>query len=125
MKEKKYIYCENDIEQAIKQVVENTFGWQYELTIFFTEKVIKEIKNYTNLFRFYDRNCAGCVCDNEECDFAHGKGKAEGCWEKAKNGELFDCPVRVNGSMTFTPGKGFDQVDISDRNKPPYPIVKY
>lgn len=121
--ENKYIYCEEDIKQAIDDAVGDTFNWEYELVNFFAEKVIDRLKFYTNIYRFYDRNCAGCVCENKECDFAMGNGKAYGCWEKARKGEIFDCPVRVNGSMTLTPGKGLSAVDISDRRKPHYPVI--
>ena len=116
-----YIYCENDFEQAMRSALKEMFG--YDLQEFIIEKSIKNLKNYTNLYRFYDRNCPGCVCGNDECDFAYGRDKARGAWEKAKEGQLFDCPVRVNGSMAMGPGEPIHPVDISDRDKPHYPIV--
>jgi hypothetical protein len=123
----KYIYSENDIRDAIKDVNEDTINLGYDLLEFFIEKVWENLKNYTNLHRFYDRNCAGCVSSNDECDFAFGRGKAKDAWEKAKVGEIFDCPVRTNGTLLFDknhPEKGIEDIDISDRDKPPYPIIK-
>lgn len=119
---KKYLYCENDFKQAMQAALKEMFG--YDLQEFIVDKSIKELKNYVNLFRFYDRNCPGCVRGNTECDFAYGRDEAKDCWEKAKTGELFDCPIRINGSFAMGPGEPFHQVDISDRDKPPYPIIK-
>lgn len=122
--ETKYIYCEDDIKQAIENTVKDTFNWEYELVNFFSGKVIDCLKFYTNIYRFYDRNCVGCVCGNKECDIATGKGECYGCWEKARRGEIFDCPVRVNGTMNFIPGRGLEKIDISDRDKPHYPVIE-
>jgi len=125
MKEEKYIYCEEDVKQAIEEAIKDTFNWEYNLVKFFSEEVIKNLKEYTNLYRFYRRNCVGCVSGKDECDFAYGRGKAKGAWEKAKKGEIFDCPVRINGNGIFNtqePEKGIQEIDISDRKKNPYPI---
>ena len=116
-----YIYCEHDFEEAIRETLKEMFG--YDLNEFIVEGAIKNLKSHANLYRFYDRNCPGCVCGNDECDFAYGRDKAEGCWKKAKEGILFDCPVRVNGTMVMGGGEGLRSVDISDRDKPPYPIL--
>jgi len=121
-----YIYCENDFKEAMRDSLRDCFG--YDLIEFIQENAIKKLKQYTNLYRFYDRNCVGCVSGNTECDFAYGRGNAKDCWEKAKKGELFDCPVRTNGTMVFNTvgrNKELQDVDISDRDKPPYPIVKF
>jgi len=118
----KYIYCENDFIEAMRGTLGEMF--KDDLNEFIVEKVIKNLKEHVNLYRFYARNCAGCVAGNDECDFAYGRGKAEGCWEKAVKGELFDCPVRTNGTLAFSREEGFRDVDISDRDKPPYPIIK-
>ena len=126
MKKKEYIYCENDVEQAIKEAIEDTFKWNYDLVEFFNERVARNLREYANLYRFYDRNCAGCVGSNDECDFAYGRGEAKGAWEKVKKGEMFNCPVRINGSFNFNtaePEKGLQKIDISDRKEKPYPII--
>uniref|UniRef100_A0A6M3LMU9 Uncharacterized protein n=1 Tax=viral metagenome TaxID=1070528 RepID=A0A6M3LMU9_9ZZZZ len=118
----RYIYCENDFEEAMREALKEMFG--YDLREFIVEKSIENLKNYTNLYRFYDRNCPGCVCGNTECDFAYGRDKAKDAWEKAKKGELFDCPVRVNGTMILdNPRGGLKEIDISDRKELPYPII--
>ena len=124
---KKYIYSEKDVRDSIKDVNEDTINLGEDLLDVFMEKVSTNLKEYTNLHRFYDRNCPGCVSSNDECDVAYGRGKVEGIWKKAKNGEVFDCPIRVNGTMCFDtshPEKGIEKIDISDRDKPPYPIIK-
>jgi len=123
---KEYIYSENDISDVIEDVNEDTINLGEELLEAFIKKVQYNLKEYTNLYRFYDRNCCGCVCSNKECDFAFNRGKARGACEKAKAGEIFNCPVRVNGSLRFDtnhPEKGLEKIDISDRDKPPYPII--
>ena len=121
---KGYIYSENDIRKAIQDANEDTINLGEDFLEAFIKRVKYNLDKFTNLYRFYDRNCGGCVCSNKECDFAHGRGKAVFAWKKAKAGEIFDCPVRTNGTMIFSPGKGFEKIDISDRDKPPYPIVK-
>lgn len=121
--EDKYIYSKADFEEAIQQGLKDSFG--YELVNFLKEQITEQLK-YVNIFRFYERNCCGCVGSNTECDFTYGRGEAKGCWDKAKKGELFDCPVRTNGTMILDPKKGkngLQSVDISDRDKPPYPII--
>lgn len=118
----KYIYSKSDFTQAIQQALKDMFG--YDLIDFIEEKTIKYLDEYVNLYRFYERNCAGCVDEKTECDVAYGKGKAKDCWEKAKKGELFDCPVRINGTLVFTKEEGIKKIDISDRNEPLYPIIK-
>ncbi|GAH84505.1 unnamed protein product [marine sediment metagenome] len=60
----------------------------YDLNDFIVGRVIKNLKEYVNLYRFYDRNCPGCVGGNDDCDFAHERGKAEGCWEKVVEGDV-------------------------------------
>jgi len=123
---KGYIYSEKDICDSIEDVNEETINLGKDFLEVFIERVKSNLKEYTNLHRFYDRNCCGCVCGNEECDFVYGKGEAEGAWQKAKAGEIFDCPVRVNGTLRFNtehPEKGLEKIDISDREKPPYPII--
>lgn len=120
---KGYIYNENDIREAIEEANEDTMNLGEEFLENFIEKVKYNLKEYSNLYRFYDRNCSGCVNSNKECDFAYSRGKAEGAWEKARAGEIFDCPVRVNGTLSFSQGKGFEKIDISDRDKLPYPII--
>jgi len=117
-----YIYSKGDFEEAMRGALKDMFG--YNLQEFIVDESLKNLKNYVNLYRFYDRNCPGCVCGNTECDFAYGKNMAKDCWKKAKNGELFDCPVRVNGTMAFSREEGLKKIDISDRDKPPYPIIK-
>jgi len=117
-----YIYCENDFKQAMQEALKKMFG--YNLQEFIVNESIQALKTYVNLYRFYNRNCPGCVSGNTECKVAYGTNEAKGSWEKAKKGELFDCPVRINGSFVIGPGEPFHQIDISDRNKSPYPIVK-
>ena len=123
---KGYVYSEKDISDSIEDVNEETINLGEGLLEVFIEKVKSNLKEYTNLHRFYDRNCYGCVGGNKECDFAYGRGKAAGAWNKAKAGEIFDCPVRTNGTLCFDtkhPEKGLEKIDISDRDKPPYPII--
>ena len=63
----------------------------------------------------------------DDCDFARGRGKAKDGWKKAVAGEIFNCPVRTGGTLSFDtnhPEKGLQEMDLSDRDKPPYPIVK-
>ena len=123
-KSKEFIYSKADFEEAIRQGLKDCFG--YDLVEVLMEKAVAELK-YANVFRFYDRNCPGCVGGKEECDFAYGKGEAKGCWDKAYKGELFNCPVRTNGTFTFNTAqreKGVQQVDLSDRDKSPYPVIK-
>ncbi|MBE3087473.1 MAG: hypothetical protein IMZ64_14800 [Bacteroidetes bacterium] len=117
----KYIYCEDDFKEAMREALKEMFG--YDLQEFIVDKSIEALEKYVNLYRFYGRNCPGCVCGNTECDFAYGRKEAKDCWEKAKKGELFDCPVRANGTLMMGPGEPLHQVDISDRNELPYPIV--
>ena len=124
---KEYIYSEKDIRDSIEDVNEDTINLGEDFLEVFIEKVKYNLKEYTNLHRFYDRNCCGCVAGNQECDFSCNRGKAAGAWEKAKAGEIFDCPVRCNGTRMFNPNhpeKGLESIDISDRDKPPYPIIK-
>ena len=123
---KEYIYSGKDICDSIEDVNEETINLGEDFLEVFIERVKSNLKEYTNLHRFYDRNCCGCVSSNQECDFAYGRGKAKDAWEKAKAGEIFDCPVRTNGTLCFNtnhPEKGLEKIDISDRDKPPYPIV--
>lgn len=117
-----YIYSQSDIKSAIEEALKDMFG--SDLVDIVQDKTIKALNSYVNLYRFYDRNCPGCVGGNTECDFAYDTGKAKGGWGKAKDGELFDCPVRTNGTMIFSPKEGMKNIDISDRDKLPYPIVK-
>ena len=116
-----YVYCENDFKESLRATLKEMFG--YDLQEFIVENSIKNLKNYANLYRFYDRNCPGCVSGNDECAFAYGKDEAKDCWDKAKEGKLFDCPVRINGSFAMGPKEPFHSVDISDRNESPYPII--
>lgn len=116
-----YIYCISDFEQAIEDGLKDWFG--EELIGKIQESIIKDLENYVNLYRFYDRNCSGCVGGNKDCDFAYGRKNAEGAWKKAKAGTLFDCPCRVNGTMSVSDGV-IERIDLSDRNKPHYPVVK-
>jgi len=116
-----YIYSKHDIEEAIGDALENFFG--YELIDVIEKKVIAELK-YSNLYRFYGRNCPGCVSGNKECDFAFGRGDAHGAWEKARMGKLFDCPVRTSGTMSFSRDEGLQKIDISDRDQAPYPVIE-
>ena len=123
---KEYIYSEGDIRDSIEDVNEETINLGEDFLEAFIERVKNNLREYTNLHRFYDRNCCGCVGGNDECDFARGRGEAKGAWEKAKAGEMFNCPVRINGSLRFDtnhPEKGIEKIDISDREKPPYPII--
>lgn len=126
MKKEKYIYCEEDIEQAIEEAMKDTFNWEYDLVEFFNEKVAKNLREYTNVYRFYRRNCAGCSSGKDECDFVYGRNEAKGAWEKVKKGEMFDCPVRHGGTFVFNsnePKKGLQKIDISDKKEKPYPII--
>ena len=126
MENKEYIYSEKDISEAIRGANEDTINLGEEFLDTFIENIKYNLKEYTNLYRFYDRNCCGCVSSNKECDFAYGKGKAENAWKKVKDGKMFDCPVRTNGTLCFNtnhPEKGLEKIDISDRDKQPYPIV--
>lgn len=122
-----YIYCEKDASDAIEDVNEETVNLGYKLLEVFTKRVLYNLKEYTNLHRFYSRNCSGCVGGKEDCEFARGQGKAKGGWKKAVAGEIFDCPVRTSGTLQFNtnhPEKGIETLDISDRDKPPYPIIE-
>jgi len=122
-----YVYCEKDVSDAIEDVNERTINLGDELLDIFIKRVLHNLKEYTNLHRFYGRNCSGCVGMPKDCDFAHGQGKAKGGWKKVVAGEIFDCPVRVSGTLQFDtahPEKGIETLDISDRDKPPYPIIK-
>ena len=116
-----YIYSIDDFERAIQEALKDMFGGN--LVDFVEKEIIKNLESYVNLYRFYDRNCAGCVSGNTECDFAYGRNEAKDCWEKAKKGELFNCPVRVNGTMVFSPKEGLKKIDLSNRDKLPYPII--
>lgn len=122
-----YIYCEKDVSDAIEDVNKETVNLGYRLLETLIERVLYNLKEYTNLHRFYGRNCSGCVGAPDDCDFAHGRGKAKSGWKKAVAGEIFDCPVRTSGTLQFDtnhPEKGIETIDISDRDKPPYPIIK-
>jgi len=121
----KYVYCRNDFEQALEEALKGVFGNDgSELNDLIVEKAIYKLENYVNIYRFYARNCPGCVAGNSECDFAFGRNEAKGSWEKAKNGMMFDCPCRTNGTLTFCREEGMKSTDISDRGKPAYPIVE-
>jgi hypothetical protein len=123
----RYIYSEKDVRDAIVDVNKDTINLGEDLLEVLIKKIQYNLREYSNLYRFYNRNCCGCVSDNKECDFYYGRGKAENAWEKAKAGEIFDCPVRINGTLCFNtnhPEKGIEKIDISDRDKLPYPIVK-
>ena len=117
-----YIYCENDFVEAMRETLKEMFG--DDLNEFIVENAIKNLKKYVNLYRFYDRNCPGCVAVNDDCDFTRERGKAEDCWKKAVKGDLFNCPVRTNGTMEFSREEGLKDIDISDRDKQPYPVIK-
>ena len=122
-----YIYCEKDVSDAIEDVNKETINLGSELLEVFIKRVLYNLKAYTNLHRFYGRNCSGCVGAPSDCDFARGRGKAKDGWKKAVAGEIFDCPVRTSGTLGFDtdhPEKGIETIDISDRDKPPYPIIK-
>ena len=119
-----YIYSNGDFESAMKEAFEDMFG--HELVQFLAEAAIKKLERYVNVNRFFRRNCPGCVTSNDECDFAYGRNEAHGAWKKAVRGELFDCPVRYNGTSVFNnaePEKGLQSIDISDRGEEPYPVV--
>ena len=75
---KEYIYSENDIREAIEGANKDTINLGEDFLEAFIEKVKYNLNEYTNLYRFYDRNCCGCVSGNKECDFVYGRGKAEG-----------------------------------------------
>ena len=123
---KEYIYSEKDIQDVIEDVNKDTINLGEDLLDAFIEKVKYNLKEYSNLYRFYDRNCCGCVSSKDECAFAYGNGKAQGAWEKARAGKIFNCPVRTNGTLSLNtnhPEKGLEKIDISDRDKPPYPII--
>ena len=115
-----YIYCINDFEEAIEDALEDMFG--PNLREFITKQARDRLQRYVNWYRFMDRNCQGCVSGPKECDLAYGRGRAEGCWNAAKAGKLFDCPVRTNGTFAFGP-RGKEDIDLSSRAEPPYPIV--
>jgi len=122
-----YVYCEKDVSDAIEDVNKTTVNLGHHLLEAFIKRVLYNLKEYTNLYRFYGRNCSGCVGAPEDCEFARGQGKAKGGWKKAVAGEIFDCPVRTSGTLQFDtahPEKGLETLDISDRDKPPYPIIK-
>lgn len=120
-----YIFSKSDFRGAIRGALDDMFG--SDLNEIIADKTIVELERYVNVKRFYDRNCCGCVCGNDECDFAFGRNEAKGAWKMAVRGKLFDCPVRVNGTMTFDtskPEEGIQSIDISDRDDPPYPTVE-
>ncbi len=73
----RYIYSGKDICNAIEDVNEDTINLGGDLLELFITKVQKNLSRYANLYRFYDRNCCGCVGSNKECDFAYGRGRAE------------------------------------------------
>ncbi|GAH43489.1 unnamed protein product, partial [marine sediment metagenome] len=82
---------------------------------------------YTNLHRFYSRNCSGCVGAPDDCEFTRGRGKAKDGWKKAVAGEIYDCPVRTSGTLRFDtnhPEKGIETIDISDKGEAPYPVIE-
>ena len=120
----KYIFSLSDFRNALEETNGDILNLGCEMVDVLSEKITEYLKRYTNVDRFYDRNCCGCVACKKECDFTYGKGKAEGCWEKAMKGELFDCPVRVNGTIGFSPKEGMEQIDLSDRREKPYPVIK-
>ena len=118
----KYIYSQGDIEEAIEDVMEEVFGTKYtKLSDLIVERVKFHLDRYVNLYRFYDRNCCGCPSGNDSCDLAYDR--VEGTRAKAVLGEIYDCPFRINGTLTFSQEEGLKSIDISDRDKPPYPIV--
>jgi len=122
-----YIYSGKDVEDAIEDVNKETVNLGDELLEVFIKRVLYNLKEYTNLHRFYGRNCSGCAGMPDDCNFARGQGKAKDGWKKAKAGEIFDCPVRTNGTLRFDtnhPEKGIERIDISDRGEAPYPIVE-
>jgi len=122
-----YVYCEKDVSDAIEDVNKETINLGDKLLEVFIERVLHNLKEYTNLYRFYGRNCSGCVGMPDDCDFAQGRGKAKDDWKKAVAGEIFNCPVRTGGTLSFDadhPEKGIQEIDLSDRDKPPYPIIK-
>ena len=96
---KGYIYSEKDVRDSIEDVNEETINLGETLLEVFIKTVQNNLEDSTNLHRFYDRNCCGCVSGNTECDFAYGRGRAAGAWRRAKAGEIFDCPVRTNGTI--------------------------
>lgn len=118
----KYIYSKADFENAIEHGLKDFFG--YELIECISERAIKELDNYVNYYRFTDRNCPGCVSGPEECDVAYGRNKGRDIFDKAKKGKVFDCPCRINGTMCFSREEGIKEIDISDREESPYPVVK-
>lgn len=120
-----YIYSLMDIESAIYEALKDVLSWdRNSIADLIVDTTRTNLKKYVNVYRFYGRNCIGCIADNAECDFTYGRGKAKGAWEQAVKGELFDCPVRVNGTMIFNREEGLKEIDISDRDQPPYPIVE-
>ena len=115
-----YIYSKGDFKSAMEEAFDDMFG--HDLVEFLAEAAIKNLERYVNINRFFDRNCVGCVTSNDCCDFTYGRNEAKGAWKKAVRGELFDCPVRGNGTMMFNSAK-LQSVDVSDRAEAPYPIV--
>ena len=125
MNEEKYQFSTQDVEHAIEGINESTLNLGSDTLEHFIGKVVSEMERYANVGRFFRRNCVGCVSGNNECDFVYGRGVARGCWDKARKGELFDCPVRTNGTCLFSPEKGkVESIDISDRDQEPYPTIE-
>lgn len=68
---------------------------------------------------WFESVCPGCTSSPRECGlfrlFAYGKyskGLNKGQRQTVKAGV---CPVRINGTISFEPGKGFEDINISDR----------
>ena len=116
-----YIYCINDFEEAIEDALEDMFG--PDLREFIVKRAREKLEQYVNWYRFMNRNCPGCVSGPKECDVAYGRDRGAGCWEQAKNGKLFDCPVRTNGTIAFSSNGTIKDIDLSERSEPPYPTV--
>ncbi len=115
-----YIYSIHDFEEAMERALDKELGCEISRPLI--KKVLQNVGMFANLYRFYDRNCPGCVSGNDECDFAEGRNEGFGAISKAVKGELFDCPVRINGTLMSTTS-GLKRIDISDRDKAPYPVV--
>jgi hypothetical protein len=102
--------------------MENTLKEMFgsKIVNFVVDEVTNDLDEYVNLYRFQERNCAGCMLEKSDCPFAYD---TTGNWSKAVKGELFDCPVRRNGTLRMH-GESFEKIDISDRSKPVYPVIK-
>ena len=123
MKNKEYKYSIADfkgaIEDGLKDIIEG-----YKLKEFISDSICDELEKYVNLYRFYGRNCSGCAGCKDDCSFAYGSGNAKGAWDKARKGEIFDCPVRTNGTLSFSSDEGIKSIDISDRKEKPYEVIE-